>query len=278
MDEKAAFAALRQTRWLAAGVNLLGGLFGLIALYAWWRRRHERAQAALLSDLRDQKDRLADTVRKLFTAQETERRRLSYDIHDQFIQYLTGARLLVGSLQEKWASLKEEQVDGRLAEIMNDLDGLNREARAVVRRTRPPELDSLGLNGAILSLEEQYFPMKIHLDVGPPEEFQDLPWSATLALYRTAQEAVTNIKKHAGVAVAHLSLNRVGEEIVLSVADFGNGFDINSMRDVAHFGLPNMAERIELVGGVFTADSKPGGPTLVQARVPVHGGPPELEA
>lgn len=278
MEEKAAFAALRETRWMVAGVNLLGGLFGLAALYAWWRRRHEKAQAVLLCDLREQKDRLSETVRKLFTAQETERRRLSYDIHDQFLQYLMGARLKVETLRESRASWDGDQIDTRLDEINGELTALSKEARAVIRRTRPPELDALGLHGAALSLEEQYCPMKIHLDVGPPEEFQDLPWATTLALYRTAQEALTNIKKHAGVAVAHLSLNRIGEEVVLSVADFGNGFDIESMRDASHFGLPNMAERIGLVGGTFTADSRPGGPTLVHARVPIHGGTPETAA
>jgi signal transduction histidine kinase len=272
MDERTAFLAQRESRWFVAGITLLSGLFGLAVLYAWWGRRYNLALSGLLAELHVQKDKLEETVGKLFTAQESERKRLSYDIHDQIIQFLSGIRLHLTALHSKVSKLAPMEVQKELLSIEKDLFDCVQEARAVVARTRPPELDALGLPHAVETLAYQFAPLRITLDIGPPEDFETLPSTTTLALYRTAQEGLANVRKHAEAKTATLSLKREGEEVTLTLTDLGKGFDPSHIEGLWHFGLRSMEERIGLVGGTFTVESALGSPTRITARVPSQGG------
>jgi signal transduction histidine kinase len=159
-----------------------------------------------------------------------------------------------------------------------ELEDMTVEAIEGVRRLalelRPPSLDDLGLRESLGDLAERF---SRQLDI--PVEYQPrvgrdrLPAEIELVLYRVAQEAMTNIAKHAGAAHASINLTRRGELVTLIVTDNGRGFDpaLASKQDDRGLGLGlfGMEERVVLVGGILQIISRSGIGTAVIATIPL---------
>ncbi len=151
------------------------------------------------------------------------------------------------------------------------------EARRVIEGLRPTALDDFGLAVAVRQqleeLEKEGLQTSYEEDLGE----ERLPSEVETALYRVAQEALTNARKHAGAARARVTLRRSGPgRVRLEVADEGRGFDPSaSSQNTAgpgeKVGLSSMRERVALLGGVLELKSKPGVGTTVIAEVPIPG-------
>jgi signal transduction histidine kinase len=213
-----------------------------------------------------------DLLRRIIAAQEEERKRISRELHDETGQALTS--LLVGlKLIDRAKSLEEVQ------ESTSNMRGLVAQAIDEVRNLalelRPSVLDDMGLVPALTNYVKSC-PERFGLDVdfvATGLEGERLPLEVETTLYRLVQEALTNVARHAAAKNVSVLLERRNGVIVLVVEDDGVGFDPTEVKDSArggaHLGLYGMEERVSLVGGALTVDSRPGAGTAISVEVPV---------
>ena len=157
-----------------------------------------------------------------------------------------------------------------MAELRELVVSTLQDVRRLAVELRPAALDDFGLVPAIERLrdivEEQG---EISVDVQSELSDARLPARCETALYRIAQEAFTNVLKHAGASRVTVTLSRRDDTVTLVVHDDGKGFDPASVRD-GSLGLVGMRERVALLGGRLTIDSSEGAGTMVKAEVPVR--------
>ena len=208
-----------------------------------------------------------DTVRRVVEAQETERARLARELHDETGQALTSILLGLKSLDERVQS-----AEGRaaVAELRELVVSTLQDVRRLAVELRPAALDDFGLVPAIERLLDTIAEQS-GLDVDLQSRLGDrrLPAEAETALYRIAQEAMTNVLKHADARTVRVRLNESENGVTLVVQDDGAGFDPAGVRD-GGVGLIGMRERITLVGGRLAIESTEGAGTMLSAEVPVQ--------
>ncbi|HVL58065.1 MAG TPA: chemotaxis protein CheB [Burkholderiaceae bacterium] len=236
-------------------------------------RTRELAQAneALRREIAERRQSEAVRVgllRQLVTAQENERRRISRELHDQLGQQVTALGLKISAL--KSASLPppaQEQVD-TLTRIVAQLDS---DLEFLVWELRPTALDDLGLQDALsdyVASWGRYFEVPAQFHVRGMGSAKRLPQETETVLYRIAQEALNNVAKHAHAKSAELILERRGAEVLLIVADDGDGFDPQHLPSGKGLGLISMRERAALVGGSIEIESARGRGTTLYVRLP----------
>jgi two-component system, NarL family, sensor histidine kinase UhpB len=219
-------------------------------------------------------DRIEDERRRsgqlAMRAQEEERRRLARDLHDEVNQALTAILLRLEALAQETPPERAPEV----AELKRLVNQAMEELLTLARHLRPSALDDHGLVPAV---EAQLKRFAAHTGVvvrmrteGDPNE---LPEVMQTAIFRVAQEALTNVGRHAGASVVELELEEAGGRAELRVRDDGSGFDLGPIPRAgsegpgAGLGLGGMAERARLVGGELDVRSAPGGGTSVTLRV-----------
>jgi two-component system sensor histidine kinase UhpB len=237
--------------------------------------RLEQDREALARDLHQGEKRLRGLARAAWKVEEQERARLARELHDGIGQTLTA---LAMRLERLAAEAAAEAGLGALDEAL----GLARQALAETRELahllRPPILDDLGLVPALRWLART-FGRHAGIAVDVAEEglgSERLPADVETLLFRVAQEALTNVAKHAAADCAHLRLARRGEWIALSVVDRGRGFDVGAapQGQAAGFGLKGMRDRVECSDGLFSLRSAPGAGTRLEVTLPLAGGGP----
>src|SRR5215204_6227257 len=226
--------------------------------------------ARLYAELTERENQLRRLVGKLITAQEEERRRVAYDVHDGLAQTAAAAHqhLQVFARHNPPGSASgQEELDETL-ELVREVV---REAREVIHDPRPTVLDDFGLAAAV-RLQVQTLRSE-GLEVGLNEALGDerLPPEVETTLFRVAQEALTNVRKHARAAAVHVVLDRSGKAVRLMVRDKGRGFRPDETTRIngrgERVGLSGMRERLSLLGGRFELQSEPGSSTTVTAEV-----------
>jgi two-component system, NarL family, sensor histidine kinase UhpB len=203
-------------------------------------------------------DERRESTRRALRAQEGERMRIARELHDEIGQQLTALLLRLTSARRGPAT----DLDPALAEAhglaRESLDGVRR----VARELRPEALDDLGLPSALAALCERVArPAGLRVDQTVQPVLPELSDEEELVVYRVAQEALTNVLRHAGCDRAALTLQAEGGELVLEVRDEGKGFDAGA---VAANGLLGMRERALLVGARLDLRSRPGRGTIVR--------------
>jgi signal transduction histidine kinase len=212
-----------------------------------------------------------EQLRAREVATEEERRRWARELHDETLQGLGALRLALASARrtsdpETWRAAIEDAVDELDTEIAN--------VRGIIADVRPAALDELGTGAAVEALADRIRSRGIDVTVDV-----DLDWEAgraatrhddelETAIYRIAQEAMTNAVKHSGAESLTLELAEEDGYVALRIEDGGRGFDPQGTAD--GFGLLGMRERVELLGGVLRVTSTPGAGTTVTARLPVR--------
>jgi len=202
---------------------------------------------------------------------ESERRfrLLTQELHDSVTQTIYSM-----SLTLKAAHTLLERDPSRMASLLTDLDELAKNAlsqmRAMLSQTRPDVLEDRGLVAAIqdhIAAVEAREGIHITFDATGNKS---VPVGAELALYRVAQEALNNIAKHAGPTDVLVELNLGPEEAILRVEDHGVGFD-PGVASIRHdgYGLSNMRQRIEGLGGSFRLSAMPGKGSVVEVAIPL---------
>jgi len=207
---------------------------------------------------------------RLVEVQEEERRAVARELHDEAGQILTGLKMAVDQ------SLRDapEPMHARLneaVELSNQLVGL---VRNLSLKLRPQILDDLGL---LVALEWHF--KRYTQQTGIQVEFRRtalpdrLPSRLESAIFRIAQEALTNVARHARVNSVTVRLWQDPERVGLQVEDQGPGLDVEAALEARNsMGLASMKERAELLGGEFTLDSKPGQGARLTVELPLHLG------
>jgi len=208
-----------------------------------------------------------DSVRRVVEAQELERARLARELHDETGQALTSILLGLKSLED---GHDVDDSGAAVAELRQLVVSTLQDVRRLAVELRPAALDDFGLVPAIERLrdivEEQG---GISVDVQSELSDNRLPADVETALYRIAQEAFTNVLKHAGAARVTVRLSRRDDVVTLVVHDDGDGFDPTEVR-AGSLGLLGMRERVNLLGGRLAIDSTEGAGTLLKVEVPLQ--------
>jgi signal transduction histidine kinase len=247
----------------------------VIGLYGRANRKAEEARARseeLTSRLQEANRRLqvyAERAEEVATAQE--RSRLARELHDAVTQTVFSMNLTAEA-----ARLACEENPQQVPAMLERLQELGRDAlaemRSLVDELRPRSVAELGLVGSLqkhCAMRKRRDELAVRLQVSGEERGQAV---VKEALFRTAQEALNNVLRHAGVKEAAVELSFGEEEVSLRVRDSGLGFAPGAASGGESFGLINMRERVEALGGTFRLASAPGAGTTVEARVPLARG------
>ncbi len=204
-------------------------------------------------------------------AQEEERRRLARDLHDEVNQALTAILLRLEALAQDTPPERAPEV----AELKRLVNQAMDELLNLARQLRPSALDDHGLVPAVETQLKRFSARTgIEVRLGTDGDPDTLPDVVQTAIYRVAQEALTNVTRHAGATVVELELEEQGGDAELRVRDDGSGFDPSTATrgtqegHTGGLGLIGMAERARLVGGELDVRSAPGGGTTITLRVP----------
>lgn len=201
-------------------------------------------------------------------AREEERARLAREIHDEQGQLLTSIILFAKHLEQAVGGSTVAQV----TELRQLAERALRAARSLAQQLRPLELDEVGLVPAIHRLAEHVGQIGgVAVDVVAGVQQVELTYPVEVVIYRIAQEALTNVARHAQASAASVTLNGRDGWLTLVIEDDGVGFDaasvLNSRTD-GHLGVRTMCERARCVGGELVVESRPAAGTLVRLRVP----------
>jgi PAS domain S-box-containing protein len=225
--------------------------------------------ARLFEAVSEHRQQLLVLSARLAEAQETERRAIARELHDEFGQSLTALKIDLAWLHDHLPPRSKglgEKVDSAL-ELTNETIQMT---QRLAGQLRPRMLDDLGLAAALeWHVNEWSKHTRIKAKVTLPEEEWELDPSLNTALYRVCQEALTNVARHAGAKKVEVSLAREGDEVVLTVRDNGRGMDGGKITAPESLGLLGMKERVEQIGGRLEIQSEAGKGTTVVARVPV---------
>ena len=228
-------------------------------------------QQARLQALQQRDELRRDLLRHTVQVQEEERARVARELHDETAQILSAASLHLAALR---ASLKRKPDAIAIVEQLQDLTRqMSHSLYRLVRDLRPAHLDDLGLVPALDFLVEDARVtngMDVSLTVeGAPRR---IDVSIETILFRVTQEALTNIFRHAQTRQGQVRLCFSGDQVHLTVADLGHGFDVEGPFHAPRgWGLEGMRERIESAGGTFLLTSAVGKGTTVEALIPLQG-------
>jgi signal transduction histidine kinase len=222
------------------------------------------ARAAIAVDLSQRVSR--DAVRRVVEAQELERARLARELHDETGQALTSILLGLKSLEER---VDTDEGRAATAELRELVVATLQDVRRLAVELRPAALDDFGLVPALERLRDTVAEQSaIAVDVQSSLGDRRLPTDVETMLYRTVQEALTNVVKHAEATRVSVRLSQADGMVTLSVHDDGKGFDPRSARDDG-LGLAGMRERAALLGGRFMVEASEGAGTMLKAEVPI---------
>jgi len=239
------------------------------------RNGHPVGVQSIVRDVTEQRrmqENLRYYVSQVLKAQESERLRIARELHDDTAQALTGVSRRLDMLSSSGADIPPE-IAQRLDELREQTDTILDGVRRFSQDLRPPVLDDLGLLPALkwllIALEEQDGIGANTRILGEPRR---LPRDSELALFRIAQEALSNVRKHSHASAVELTLDFRNDSVAMTVADNGNGFELpTATGDLAasgKLGLIGMQERARLLGGTIDMESKPGEGTKVVVSVP----------
>lgn len=233
-----------------------------------------------ITEAKKAQDQLRRLSASIITNQEKERAAISRELHDELGQVLTALRM-----DAVWVLERLKGADGRAADRARDMcrliDGTIQDVRSLAFRLRPGILDDLGLVDA-LELYTSDFERRTGIAcLFDAEAVPEMDSTVATAAYRIAQEALTNVARHAGAAKVEVRLQGGGGGLELSVEDDGRGFRTEALDAVGGLGVAGMRERASLVGGNLEVASRPGAGTRVRFLVPVpstHGNRDRQEA
>lgn len=230
----------------------------------------EQANAHLERQVAERTQKLQETLGKVFTAQEEERQRLARDLHDQQGQAL-GALAVSFDRVSRLLGAASSQVQEELEQARAMVHSLLQDTRRMIYDLRPSVLDDMGLEAALrwsakVHLESNGVAVSIQSSLSPSR----LPGQVEVVLFRVAQEAIVNIRRHAQARHAGVVLEHQGSSLKMRIWDDGRGIDDKRRDDVSEgsgLGLESMRERVRLIGGRIEIVTAPGAGTSVNVEI-----------
>jgi PAS domain S-box-containing protein len=225
-----------------------------------------------ITERKQAQDALQMFSRQLIEAQEDERRRIARELHDQIGQILSAVKMNLHTVQQFCPG---PEAGSYIKDNIEAVDQALRLVRDLSVDLRPPILDDLGLTTALRWYVDRYtkrtgLSVKILIDL--PDENERFSRELETACFRIAQEALTNVVRHAEATQVVVRLTRDAAALLLSVKDDGVGFDVERLRHrVATLGLISMQERAHAAGGTIELDSAPDNGTEIRFSLPLDG-------
>lgn len=215
---------------------------------------------------------LRQLTSRVIEAQETERKRISRELHDSIGQMLSSVKFRLHAAIERGA--KQTEIAHTLHEVQMLLEKTLQEVRRISQNLRPSVLDDLGLAAAVRSLTEEFekqthIPVLLKLDELP----ERLPSEIELVLFRIIQEAMTNVQRHAQATQLVVTVDHRDGTLRVSIRDNGRGFDPPAMETKPGvergLGLDSIEERAASIGGSVRIESLPGKGTDIIVQIPL---------
>ena len=240
-------------------------------------KKSEQHHSELLEQSQHMQEQMRRLSRQLLSAQEEERKKISRDLHDEIAQTLTGINLQLATLKvETTVNVKglQKKITHTQRMVERSVDIVHRFAREL----RPTVLDDLGLVPALHSFMKGFAKrtgIRIHFMTFTSGRIKQLNNDTRTVFYRVAQEALTNVARHAKASLVEVSLKKLPNAICMKIKDNGKSFNVKRALQTnggKHLGLLGMRERLEMVSGSFSVESTPGKGTTVRARIPFANG------
>lgn len=272
----AAHRALKPVRELEQGLARIGRSEERITLPPFRLREFASIASAMerlsveLAETRAARQQLA---RQLLELQETERRELARELHDEFGQALTAVSISAAYIERHAGRASPDDLAESARDIRNESTRMIGQVRTLLSQLRPHGLEGLQMVDALNDLVSGWRGRApdIGIETAFPSTLPALPPAAGLALYRTLQESLTNVLRHSVASRVCLSLQQVGKAVELTVCDNGVGQVADVVRK-ARGGLLGMRERAEMAGGRCWLDEAPGGGLRVHLSLPLSQG------
>ena len=232
-------------------------------------------------DVTDQKlarEALEKVGGQLIAAQEKERSHIARELHDDICQRLAMLSLRIEKVTKSWG-LGQVPAGDQLEQIWQQCSNLTGDVQALSHELHPSVLDNLGLVTAIKSFCREFSEQS-----GAAVHFShaDIPDSLTrevsLSFFRVVQEALHNAAKYSGVKQFEVNLQGKSDGLELQIVDRGMGFDVEDSKNMEGLGLVSMRERILMLNGKISIESKPNAGTMIRAYVPLTAKPAVFSA
>jgi PAS domain S-box-containing protein len=223
------------------------------------------------SDITERKlaaDALATLSGQLIAAQEEERRRVAREIHDDYQQRLAMVANDIDGLRQHLGKLPGE-TNQRLRHLWNEVSELSADLHSLSHRLHSSTLETLGLVAGVSAFCREFQQQQeLTIDFTHENVPRGIPPDVGLCLFRVAQEALRNVKRHSGASHAEVKLEGRGEELYISISDRGIGFDRNLRSPSAGIGIRSMEERLRILGGHLEVHSQGSDGTTIEAWIP----------
>jgi signal transduction histidine kinase len=231
----------------------------------------ERHYTRLLAQSRQMQEQLRHLSPQILLAQEEERKQISRELHDEIAQTLAGINVYLAALKAE-ATGKTNGLGRNIARTQRLVEKSVNIVHRFARELRPTVLDDLGLIPALHSFMKG-FTKRTHIQIRftASAAVEQLNSTKRTVFYRVAQEALTNIAKHADAVLVKVTLQKSAGAVRMEISDDGKSFQVERVllaKRNKRLGLVGMRERIEMVGGSFSVESAPGKGTTVRAQIP----------
>jgi PAS domain S-box-containing protein len=274
-----------EASWMGVPLFARGSVAGLFALSkreaGYFKEEHVKLAEALSSQasvavenavlfeqMQASTARMRALSRRLVEAQESERRNIALELHDEAGQALVSLRFGLRLLEREIAGGGD--AGGRVADLVRTTDDVIEGLHRLAADLRPASLDHVGLDAAL-----RQYARSARSKQGVAVHFKArgftrdrLPPAVETTLYRLVQEAMTNVVRHASATRVDLLVERRADRVLVVVEDDGVGFEPTTVQGGDHFGLLGMRERAEALGGTLTVESSPGKGTTIVVEVP----------
>jgi PAS domain S-box-containing protein len=242
-------------------------------------KQSEQKQRDLLTESRTMQEQLRQLSREILRAQEEERKRISRELHDVIAQTLTGINVRLATLKKE-AGRSGDSFERNLARTQEIVGKSVAIVHQFARELRPAVLDDLGLIPALHSYMKDFSARTgLQVKLTAFAQVEEVDIARRTVLFRVAQEALTNVARHAHASRVEVALVKLPEGTALTIKDDGKAFNVEKTLPTnggKRLGLLGMRERVEMVGGSFHVESIPGRGTTITAKIlrakPTHTG------
>jgi signal transduction histidine kinase len=235
-------------------------------------KKSEHHSRHLLAQSRHMQEQLRLLSRQLLSAQEEERKKISRELHDVIAQTLTGINVRLAALKAD-TTLNTEDLDHNISRTQQLVEQSVRIVHQFARELRPTVLDDVGLIPALHTFMRSFREQTgIQISFSAFAAVDRVNGDKRTVLYRVAQEALTNVARHAAASRVDVKIQKLNDAICMRIKDDGKGFQSERVlhaKTSKRLGLLGMRERLDMVGGTFNIQSKPGKGTTVLAHVPL---------
>jgi signal transduction histidine kinase len=232
----------------------------------------------LFLESRLMEEKLRNLTRQLISAQEDERREISRELHDGIVQKLVAINIGLSALSAG-SSTGTPIPKAKIARIQRLVANVVKVAHRFARELRPAVLDDVGLIPALYAYSKSLAARKkLKIQLTAFDGIEALGTAKRTVLFRVAQEALTNVARHAHATKVGLSITKIPGAIRMEISDNGRSFHVGAVllaKNPKRLGLIGMKERVEMVGGRLSIVSAPGKGTIVRAEIPLEDGEQE---